>query len=69
MTTAKRKGSRPQPTEASRARAAAPVATAAGGPLDRFFGLSAARSSVATELRAGLATFLTMAFLLKLIFA
>jgi xanthine/uracil/vitamin C permease (AzgA family) len=34
------------------------------GPLDRFFGLSAAGSSVATELRAGLATFLTMAYIM-----
>jgi hypothetical protein len=30
-------------------------------PLDRYFGLSAAGTSVATELRTGLATFLTMA--------
>ena len=63
MAEAKRKTSRPKPEVASRARAAAPVATA-GGPLDRFFGLSAARSSVATELRAGLATFLTMAYIM-----
>ncbi|HEX9753609.1 MAG TPA: NCS2 family permease [Methyloceanibacter sp.] len=41
-----------------------PVATAAGGPLDRFFGVSAVGSSVGTELRAGLATFLTMAYIM-----
>jgi len=34
------------------------------GGLDRFFGLSSARTSVATELRAGLATFLTMAYIM-----
>jgi AGZA family xanthine/uracil permease-like MFS transporter len=33
-------------------------------PLDRVFGLTAAGSSVATELRAGLATFLTMAYIM-----
>jgi len=33
-------------------------------PLDRFFGLSAAGSSVATEFRAGAATFLTMAYIM-----
>ena len=32
--------------------------------LDRFFGLTAAGSSVPTELRAGLATFLTMAYIM-----
>ena len=41
-----------------------PVATAAGSPLDRFFGVSAVGSSVGTELRAGLATFLTMAYIM-----
>jgi AGZA family xanthine/uracil permease-like MFS transporter len=41
-----------------------PVAGAAGGPLDRFFGLSAAGSSVGIELRAGLATFLNMAYVM-----
>ncbi|MGB6427810.1 MAG: NCS2 family permease, partial [Methyloceanibacter sp.] len=34
------------------------------GALDRFFGLSAVGSSIATELRAGLATFLTMAYIM-----
>lgn len=34
------------------------------GALDRFFGLSAARSSVPQELRAGLTTFLTMSYIL-----
>ena len=33
-------------------------------PLDRFFGLSAAGSSVPQELRAGLTTFLTMSYIL-----
>ena len=35
-----------------------------GTPLDRFFGLAASESSVGTELRAGLATFLTMAYIM-----
>ena len=34
------------------------------GPLDSFFGLSAAGSSVPQELRAGLTTFLTMSYIL-----
>lgn len=34
------------------------------GALDQFFGLSAARSSVPQELRAGLTTFLTMSYIL-----
>jgi adenine/guanine/hypoxanthine permease len=34
------------------------------GSLDRYFGLAAAGASVATELRAGLATFLTMAYIM-----
>jgi hypothetical protein len=34
------------------------------GTLDRTFGLTAAGSSVPTELRAGLATFLTMAYIM-----
>jgi len=34
------------------------------GALDRYFGLTAAGSSVPTELRAGLATFLTMAYIM-----
>ncbi len=42
-----------------------PVATpAATNPLDRWFGLGAAGSSVGTELRAGVATFLTMAYIM-----
>jgi len=63
MATAKRKGSRPQSAEPS-PMPVKPVATAAGGPLDRFFGVSAVGSSVGTELRAGLATFLTMAYIM-----
>jgi adenine/guanine/hypoxanthine permease len=35
-----------------------------GTPLDRFFGLAASGSSIGTELRAGLATFLTMAYIM-----
>jgi AGZA family xanthine/uracil permease-like MFS transporter len=34
------------------------------GGLDRFFGLTAQGTSIATELRAGLATFLTMAYIM-----
>ena len=60
MADAKRKASRRQP-EAS---PPAPRASGAGGWLDRFFGLTAAGSGVATELRAGLATFLTMAYIM-----
>jgi AGZA family xanthine/uracil permease-like MFS transporter len=58
MATAKRKGIQRRPVEQ------APAAAEAGSPLDRFFGLSASGSSVATELRAGLATFLTMAYIM-----
>jgi hypothetical protein len=48
---------------ASRSEAAEPSPGQAGvaAPLDRFFGLGAAGSSVGTEFRAGLATFLIMA--------
>ena len=44
----------------------APAAEPAGdgSPLDRVFGLSASGSSIATELRAGIATFLTMAYIM-----
>jgi adenine/guanine/hypoxanthine permease len=58
MPTEKRKRSKPQSTEARPASVAPPPA------LDRFFGLSAQGSSVTTELRAGLATFLTMAYIM-----
>jgi AGZA family xanthine/uracil permease-like MFS transporter len=60
MAAAKRKGSRREPVEGS----PAPAETGRGGALDRFFGLSDSGSSVATELRAGLATFLTMAYIM-----
>jgi adenine/guanine/hypoxanthine permease len=40
----------------------APAAAATG--LDRYFGLSRAESSIATEFRAGVATFLTMAYII-----
>jgi AGZA family xanthine/uracil permease-like MFS transporter len=39
-------------------------ALAPQGGLDRLFGLTEAGSSVPTELRAGLATFLTMAYIM-----
>jgi AGZA family xanthine/uracil permease-like MFS transporter len=56
-------------SEAARARrkeAAAKPARASlpQGRLDHFFGLTASGSSVSTELRAGLATFLTMAYIM-----
>ena len=60
MADAKRKASRREPEASS----PAPAASGAWGLLDRFFGLTAAGSSVATELRAGLATFLTMAYIM-----
>ena len=41
-----------------------PPAAAPVQPLDRFFGLSAAGTSIGTEFRAGLATFLTMAYIM-----
>src|SRR4029453_13941228 len=47
-----------------KAAAAPGEAGANGSPLDRFFGLAGAGSSVATELRAGGATFLTMAYIM-----
>jgi AGZA family xanthine/uracil permease-like MFS transporter len=59
MATVKRKASRRPRGEPS-----PPAAPEAEGPLDRFFGLSASGSSVAIELRAGLATFLTMAYIM-----
>ncbi len=52
----RRKGAAAAP---SPARAPSP-----NGALDRVFGLSRAGTSVATELRAGLATFLTMAYIM-----
>ena len=58
MAAAKRKGSSREPVEKS------PAPAGAAGALDRFFGLAASGSSVATELRAGLATFLTMAYIM-----
>jgi adenine/guanine/hypoxanthine permease len=39
-------------------------ATGLAAALDRYFGLSAAGTNIATELRAGLATFLTMAYIM-----
>jgi AGZA family xanthine/uracil permease-like MFS transporter len=60
MAAAKKEGRR----EAGKEPAAAAEAAAAGSPLDRFFGLKDSGSSVSTELRAGLATFLTMAYIM-----
>ena len=60
MADAKPKASRRQPEASS----PAPGASGVGGSFDRFFGLTAAGSGVATELRAGLATFLTMAYIM-----
>ena len=50
--------------ETKKAAAAPGEAVLSGAPLDRFFGLTGAGSSVATELRAGIATFLTMAYIM-----
>ena len=60
MADAKRKASRRQPEASS----PEPTASGAEGALDRLFGLTAAGSGVGTELRAGLATFLTMAYIM-----
>jgi AGZA family xanthine/uracil permease-like MFS transporter len=49
---------------ARRKKATTEPAPAPRGSLDRFFGLSAQRTSVPTELRAGLATYLTMAYII-----
>ena len=56
----------PEAARAGRKEAAAKSARRSlpQGGLDRFFGLTAAGSSVPTELRAGLATFLTMAYIM-----
>jgi AGZA family xanthine/uracil permease-like MFS transporter len=56
-------------SEAARARRKEAAAKPARAPLpqgrlDHFFGLTASGSSVSTELRAGLATFLTMAYVM-----
>jgi AGZA family xanthine/uracil permease-like MFS transporter len=60
MAAAKQEGRR----EAGKVPAPAAEAVATGSPLDRFFGLGDSGSSVATELRAGIATFLTMAYIM-----
>jgi AGZA family xanthine/uracil permease-like MFS transporter len=49
---------------ARRKKAATESAPVPRGSLDRFFGLSEQRTSVPTELRAGLATYLTMAYII-----
>jgi AGZA family xanthine/uracil permease-like MFS transporter len=62
--------SKPRKSKSTAARArstrAAPAAPApvAGDLLDRFFGLTEAGTSIGVELRAGLATFLTMAYIM-----
>ncbi len=58
--TAKPRARKPRKAGASKT-AASPAPRNA---LDRFFGLTAQGTSVATELRAGLATFLTMAYIM-----
>lgn len=58
MAAPKRKKGRDKPAEAPRA----PITPA--DPLDRFFELGAAGTSIGTEFRAGLATFLTMAYIM-----
>jgi AGZA family xanthine/uracil permease-like MFS transporter len=50
--------------QAKRRKAAAEPALAPRGALDRFFGLSEQGTSVSTKLRAGLATYLTMAYIM-----
>lgn len=60
MAAPKKKGRR----KAGEEPAPAVAAASDGSPLDRLFGLKASGSSVATELRAGLATFLTMAYIM-----
>ena len=48
----------------ARGKRGVPRAASTQGPLDRFFGLSEAGASVGTELRAGLATFRTTAYII-----
>jgi len=57
---AKPKGSR----KARKGTVPAAAAVGTGSALDRFFSLGASGSTLATELRAGLATFLTMAYIM-----
>jgi AGZA family xanthine/uracil permease-like MFS transporter len=56
---AKQKGRRE-----ARKEPAAAAAVGTGAPLDRFFGIRDSGSSVPRELRAGIATFLTMAYIM-----
>lgn len=65
MATGKPRGARTRRTDkADPSTAGPPRAAAPQGALDRVFGLSAAGTTVPTELRAGLATFLTMAYIM-----
>ena len=47
-----------------RNRREAEPGAAAANPLDRYFGLGQAGSSIGIEFRAGIATFLTMAYIM-----
>jgi AGZA family xanthine/uracil permease-like MFS transporter len=62
MATAKPQGRKPRKAQKSRASVA--EAPPPQGLLDRVFGLAASGSSVGTEIRAGVATFLTMAYII-----
>jgi adenine/guanine/hypoxanthine permease len=66
MATPEPKSARSRRTDKAKPATASPTPHAAPpqGPLDRFFGLSASGTTVRTELRAGLATFLTMAYIM-----
>ena len=65
MATGKPRGARTRRTDkADPSTAEPPRAAAPQGGLDRVFGLSAAGTTVPTELRAALATFLTMAYIM-----
>jgi AGZA family xanthine/uracil permease-like MFS transporter len=64
MASRKPKESRTRRPRASAPADAAPVSPKPRGALDRFFGLSVATTNIPTELRAGFATFLTMAYIM-----
>src|SRR5262245_40401571 len=69
MATARRTATKPKPkaqSKAQRARAArrSPSSEVPHDPVASFFGLAQAGTTYGTELRAGLATFLTMAYIM-----
>jgi AGZA family xanthine/uracil permease-like MFS transporter len=64
MVKAKPKSRKVSTRSSSRVAAKARALPPEQDPLDRLFGLTAAGSSLGTELRAGLATFLTMAYIM-----